>query len=172
MIYFSKYVDVSAKILEAIASIMLFMMIIHIVIDVFLKYFLNFPMPDTTVYVAYYYMVGCVFLPLAFVEKARQGISVDILYDRLPAAGKIVLAVIATVSTIAFFGVLGIQSLFDAIEGYEKGEFADGATVVYVWPGRFLMPVGFAVGFLVLVLRLVEELRGKIGQSHEKGSTP
>lgn len=156
--------------LEIIAALALSIMILHIVLDVALKYLFNTPIPDVSSYVAHYYMVSCVFLPLAFVERERQAISVDVLYDRLSRSAKRRLAILATLATLVFFGLLGFQSLFDAMDSYAKGEFVDGATTVPIWQGRILIPVGFAVALLVLLQRLVGESRGEIGDDHERGA--
>ena len=55
----------SNRLLE-ISGLLLLVMMLHVTLDVALKYLLNQPVPGTLEVVSYYYMVGTVFLVMVF----------------------------------------------------------------------------------------------------------
>ena len=62
----------------AIAGVFMVAMMLNIVADVLSKWLLNFPIDGTLEFVANYYMVGLIFLPLAYVQRAGGHIVVEI----------------------------------------------------------------------------------------------
>ena len=154
-----KIVPVVARLLEKCAAVILLLMVLHVVADVLLKFLFNYPLPGTLNIVANYYMVACVFLPIAIVELTRGNISVDLFFQLLPKPARFVLLIIGTLFSLFFFALLGYQSIFDALKSFEKGEFIDGIIIVQIWPSRFILPLGLGIVTFVLVYRLIHELR-------------
>ena len=144
-----------------IAGAALVLMMTNVAADVTLKYLFNMPIPGTAEVVAAYYMIGVVFLPLAWIETHNRPIVVELFYDRMPGWAKPPLDVLGTLASLAFYGFLLWQSIKIAFESFEKGEYVDGMWRVVVWPSRFLIPLGLMVAMLVLLLRLSIVIRGQ-----------
>ena len=144
-----------------IAGAALVLMMTNVAADVTLKYLLNMPIPGTAEVVAAYYMIGVVFLPLAWIETHNRPIVVELFYDRMPGWAKPPLDALGTLASLVFYGFLLWQSIKIALESFDRGEYVDGMWRVVVWPSRFLIPLGLLVAMLVLLLRLSTVIRGQ-----------
>ena len=153
--------DRLTRALTWIGGAALVLMMIHVVADVTLKYLFNKPVPGTAEIVAAYYMIGVVFLPLAWIETHNRPIVVELFYDRMPPWAKPPLDALGTAASLTFYGFLFWQSVKIALESYERGEYVDGMWRGVVWPSRFLIPMGLAIALLVLAVRLWNTLRGQ-----------
>ena len=153
--------DTLASALAYIAGLSLVLMMVHVTLDVVLKYFFKMPIPGTAEVVAAYYMIGTVFLPLAYIEVNNRPIVVELFYDRLPDALQRPLDVLATALSIVFYAFLMWQSTKIALSALESGEYIDGLWRVVVWPSRFLIPLGLLAACAALVLRLAMLLTGR-----------
>ncbi len=152
--------DHFASVLAYLAGLSLVLMMAHVTLDVVLKYFFKLPIPGTAEVVAAYYMIGTVFLPLAYIEVHNRPIVVELLYDRLPQALQRPLDVLATVLSIVFYAFLAWQSVKIALSALENREYIDGVWKVVVWPSRFLIPLGLLAACAALALRLITLLTG------------
>jgi TRAP-type C4-dicarboxylate transport system permease small subunit len=141
-----------------IAGIMMCLMMLHISADVFFKYTFNRPIFGTVETVQYYYMIGAVYLPLAFVQLRGGQISVELLFNRLPAWGQRAADGCALICTIVFFGILAYQSWLDAVNSWQIGEIVMGSATTPIWPSRFFLPISFGLVCLVSMLRLIDEV--------------
>lgn len=141
------------------AAVVVLLMMTHITLDVVAKYLFNYPLPGTLPIVANYYMVAVVFLPVAFVEIRKESIAVDLFYQMFPNWLKHMSTVFGTLCTISFFSILAYQSYNNAARAFGNGEFVDGTYVVITWPSRFLLPLSFISVVIVLVMRLIHEIR-------------
>ena len=144
---------------ETLAGCVLMLMVVHIVADVASKAFFNYPLPGTLSIVASYYMIGIVFLPMALAELTRQSISVDLFFNFFSIRSRWVLLILATVLSIVFYAALTYESVPMALKSMRKGEFVDGTIYLITWPGRFFLPIAFFLVVLVLVYRLIGEIR-------------
>lgn len=141
-----------------VATALIAAMLIHIVIDVVLKYVVNNPVPMTAEMVAHYYMVAAVFLPMPLVELRNASVSVDLFYRMFGAAYRRVIILLAYLTQMFFFAVLAYQSWFDALEAFRVGKFVYLDFKLITWPAAFFLPSGFALAALVSVLRIVQVL--------------
>lgn len=146
--------------LAVVAALSLGLMMLHVTADVIGKYLFNSPIPGTAEVVASYYMVAAVFLPLAWVEVRDSSISVELLYGLFPFMAKKMILAIASTLSAAFYGGLAWLSLAPALHAWRIGEVVEGAWRVVVWPTKFLLPLGLALACLVMIIRLVEIVRG------------
>jgi len=142
----------------AAAAVVLLMMLL-IVFDVLAKFVFNSPLPGTLIVVANYYMVATVYLPLAFVELKKDSIAVDLFFQWFPPPMKYLATLFGTLCSIAFFSILTYQSFRDAMGSFSIGEFVDGTFLVITWPSRFFLPLSFGIVVIVLVMRLIHEIR-------------
>jgi TRAP-type C4-dicarboxylate transport system permease small subunit len=156
----NKVSDTLASALAYIAGLSLVLMMVHVTLDVVLKYFFKLPIPGTAEVVAAYYMIGTVFLPLAYIEVHNRPIVVELFYDRMPPALQAPLDVLGTLLSFAFYAFLTWQSTKIALGSFESREYIDGLWKVVVWPSRFLIPLGLAAACVALLIRLLIVVSG------------
>lgn len=147
----------SHRLLE-ISGLLLLVMMLHVVLDVFMKYVFNHPVPGTLEVVSYYYMVGAVFLPIAFVEMARGSVAVDLFYSMMSRPVKVCCMCVVLLTCSAVYGGLAWSTYGDAIRSFSTGEVVMGPVVVVVWPSRFVLPLSFALGALICLFHLAKLL--------------
>lgn len=129
-------------------------MMVHVTLDVALKYIINTPIQGTLEVTAYYYMVSIVVLPMAFVEWTRQSIAVDLFYQMMPPPAQVgVTAVVLLVSALGYGGLAYI-SWPDALESFAKKEIVMGTVNIYIWPARFLLPGALFAAMMVCLFYL------------------
>ncbi|MBR9862237.1 MAG: TRAP transporter small permease [Rhodobacteraceae bacterium] len=140
------------------AAVLLIAMMLHVMADIIGRHLLNAPAPATAELVAYYYMVAVVFLPIPFVELRGRSIVVDLFYNMMPAMFRRGLHGFAILCGICFFAALTYKTSLDAMKAFDRGEMVDGAYLISIWPGRFLLPLSMGLASIVLCLRLVFEV--------------
>ncbi len=156
------------QLLAWVSGLVILLMMIHVMIDVLGKYLLNAPLPGTAEVVAAYYMIGAVFLPLAYVEAAGGSIVVEVIYEKVsPRAQKIMLVAADIISAI-YYSVLAWFSWDLAVRAWRVNETVDGIWRITTWPAKFLLPFGFCLAVVVLVMRV---LRGERGRATDPNST-
>lgn len=130
-------------------------MMVHVTLDVLLKYTIRMPLQGTLEITSYYYMVSVVLLPLGFVEATRQSIAVDLFYQLMgPRLQVAVTLLVLTVCAVGYGG-LAIASIPDALRGFERQEIVMGTINIYIWPARFLLPVTFALAMGICLMHLL-----------------
>ncbi len=135
----------------AAACVVMFLMMLHITLDVGVRYFFNGQIVGTLEWVSFYYMVALVFLGLGLVEMKNENIRVDLFAQMMPARVQLALYIFACLLGLVFFGMLFWQSLTDAIRATRRGEEAMSNFRFLIWPARWALPIGFA-GALLAVL--------------------
>lgn len=155
---FRRAIEWVAYALAAVAAVCLILMMGQIVVDVALKYLLNRPIQGNLEIVSFYYMVGVVFLPLAFVELRHEHISVDLFVLMMPNAVRRIIYALASLVAASFFALLAYQTFVDAVNATRIGEVMMGTNFVPIWPSRWFLPVGFAVMSAVNVLHALRSI--------------
>ncbi|AWB33588.1 TRAP transporter small permease [Orrella marina] len=132
------------------------LMMIHITADVVMRFVFNTPIPGTITYVANYYMLIAIFLPLAYAEHTNAHISVEIFSDRLPACIRRHLeGLIFLGSSIVCF-IVTDRTWQEAIRRFNSGTAVMQADhSIITWPTYFFLPIGFSLLGLVLLLKFV-----------------
>ena len=139
-------------------------MMVHITLDVILKYAISTPIQGTLDITSYYYMVSVVLLPTAFVELTRQSIAVDLFYMMMPYRLRVATAGFVLLLSTAGYGGLAAISWPDAVRAYRLNEIVAGTINVYVWPTRFLLPIALfvtAAVCLMLFYRLLTDSKAR-----------
>jgi TRAP-type C4-dicarboxylate transport system permease small subunit len=157
--------ELLTRLLGWIAGLTVLFMMFHVMIDVIGKYVFNAPLPGTAEVVAAYYMIGCVFLPLAWVEASGGSIVVEVIYEKVPVSAQKVMLVAADVVSAVYYAVLGWFSWEVAARAYDINETVDGIWRITTWPAKFLLPFGFALVVVILILRVLLGERGRIRTS-------
>lgn len=134
-----------------VAGVVMVIMMLHITLDVGVRYFFNGQIVGTLEWVSFYHMVALVFLAFGYVEFKNENIRVDLFAQMMPKQVQFALYIFACVLGIVFFGMLFWQSLQDAISATRRSEEAMSNFRFLIWPARWALPIGFG-GVVMAVL--------------------
>lgn len=157
----------TATVLAGIGGVCTILMMVQIVIDVLSRWIFGSPVTGTMEIVAIYYLVPMTFLPLAAIQLADQHIAVDLFVQLLSPATRRWLALAMSVVALAFTTWLTWLSFGEAFESFDIREVIEtGATVMIIWPSRFVVAGGIGLMAVVLAVQVVQQLRGRaIGET-------
>lgn len=152
--------EVCCRILMIIAGVAMVAMMIHICADVFWKYAFNRPIIGTLEIVANYYMVLCVFLPIAYAQLRRQNLMVELFTLNVPTRYVAILDGIVALLSVCFVGLLAWLVFGEAVNATRNGEIRD---ITYfdmpIWPVRWALPLSFGLMTFVMVVQAINDLR-------------
>ncbi|WP_417210555.1 TRAP transporter small permease subunit [Antarctobacter sp.] len=138
--------------LLTLTAIPMLAMMVHVTLDVILKYTISTPIQGTLEITAYYYMVSVVVLPLAFVELTRQSIAVELFYQMMSSGLQVaVIGFVLLLSAVTYAG-LAVISIPDALRAFEMKEIVMGTVNIYIWPMRFVLPAGLILAAAITMM--------------------
>lgn len=150
-----KALSVVVMVLTAFGGVAIMLMMVHIAADVTGRYFFNAPLPATIAIVSNYYMVIAAFIPLALAQKRDMHISVEVAMQMLPQNIQRHAYSLARIYSAAIFLLLTYTSWIQAETKRAAGSYVmELGFKVPVWPGYYLLPIGFFVMVLVLIYQL------------------
>jgi TRAP-type C4-dicarboxylate transport system permease small subunit len=152
--------DRVAQILALIGSLGVLAMLVHVGIDVAARNIFERPIPATNEIVSRYYMVLIAFLPLAWVERRRSMVSVELLDMALsPGAIRVSDVLVSLFSTLVYATIAWV-TLLTAVQNWRIGAYVDVlGQQLPIWPSYFLPPAGFLLAALVTLMRAVNTLQ-------------
>jgi TRAP-type C4-dicarboxylate transport system permease small subunit len=157
-----RIVDRLGDAMMVIAGAAVVVAIMHITVDVALRYLFRQSLPGTIAIVINYYMPMMAFLPLAFTQRTDGHIVVDLFVSILPQAVQrhivgwvfLLSAMLCTLLTWTTWG--------EAVNKFQRGTFSfEDGTVIATWPGQFLPTIGYGLLTLMLVLQFLRYLTGR-----------
>ena len=138
-----------------VGGVGLFLMMIHVVVDVLARAFFRVALPGTIEVVSSYYMVMAVFLPLAMVQRRDAHIMVNLFTEWMPARRVYKLdtfvRVVFALAAIGFVLVTGEVAIEKTVI-QEKIVTSDG--FVWIWLSRWILPISAAGLALVLLCQI------------------
>ena len=146
--------------LAAIGRLVLLATMLHVTLDVILRFVINQPLAGTVEISSYWSMVALVFLPLAAVECRNGHIAVEIVAQHLGERAQRLLIGVVCLASAFFYTLLAWRSGHEAIEKMRIGEKYSSAMELPIWPPRFLLPLGCGLLVLVLLVKAVRLLGG------------
>lgn len=133
------------------------LMMLHITLEVTLRYIFGIVLPGTLIFVANYYMLFVLFLPFALLELKNRHLAVDVLVVHLPPRLQHLLKILARVVTAAIMGAMTVAAWTQAMAKFRLGETIDqGSSSIVVWPGYFALVAGCGLMTLVAACRALE----------------
>ncbi|AFT68463.1 TRAP transporter, DctQ-like membrane protein [Alloalcanivorax dieselolei B5] len=155
--YLSRVTDMTTL----VGGLAIALMMIHISLDVVLRYLFSTPIPGTITYVSNYYMIVAAFLPLAYAEKLGAHISVEVVTERLPQRIQFHLAHWLILLSAIILGFMTVKTWLEAVTRFEMGTaLVEGGTSIIIWPGYFVLPIGLGLMVLMLVYKFVVYVTG------------
>lgn len=154
--------DRVAQGLALIGSLGVLALLVHVFVDVVTRNLIGRPIPATNEIVSHYYMVLIAFLPLAWVERRKAMVTVELLDMLLSDTAKRLCDVLVALLACAIYAAIAWVTWQTALKNFAIGSFVDVLGYrVPIWPTYFLPPVGFVLAALVTLLRAVLSVRGE-----------
>jgi TRAP-type C4-dicarboxylate transport system permease small subunit len=141
-----------------LACVTMVLMMLHITLDVGVRFLVNGQIVGTLEWVQFYYMVVLVFLAFGYVEYRNENIRVDLFAQMMPMPVQLGLYIFACLLGLVFFGMLSWQTLNDAIRATQREEEAMSNFRFFIWPARWALPVGFAGAVLAVLANLLRAI--------------
>lgn len=159
MVAIEKTLDWLGWILLIFGGILMVLMMLQITLSVLGRYLITQPIPGTLEVVSTYYMVGAVFFPLAYVQRNREHIVVELFTQNLsPRALAGLEGVVYLLSSI-YTGMIAWRGFLSAYKAYDVGEVWTTAYFdLITWPTYWFVPIGFALMTAYLLLHATRDL--------------
>lgn len=149
-----------AETFERVCSVVAILMMLHISVDVLLRYLFSQPLTGTIEIVSAYYMVAIIFLPLAKVTLTKSHIVVDLFTRKF---SKRMIARLDTVNgavTVCYLALIVFATSIEAWAQTSIGEvWQAGAEEISVWPTRWLVPAGTLLMCSATILVMVSTVK-------------
>ena len=143
-----------------LACFFILLMMFHVTLDVLGKYILSIPAPATIEAVQFYYMVALVFLPFAYVARSEGHIFVELFTRNVPPRGQFFLDGLMGILSLLWLIMVTYYAGHEAISSTIEGEFQETAeAVLYVWPSRWLVPLGCGVMALAVISKIIQDFQ-------------
>ena len=157
----ARLADGLVRLLALVGALGVVAMMLHVCADVVLRAVAGRPLPATVEIVARYYMVALAFLPLAWVERRRGMVAVELADRALPPA--LLRASDAAVALLAaaVYAVLAWITWETFQQNRQAGTFVIALDrPVPVWQSYALPPLGFGLACATALARAAALLTG------------
>ena len=134
-----------------IAGLAILVMMLSTTIDTTLRYLFSRPIPGVFE-LNEVILVVCVFLGLAWTQIERGHIRVVLLLRRLPPKWIVVVDLLVWIICFVLITFFGIQSAKEALHSFSILEFRWGSVQMPIWWAKALVPIGFWMMSLQLII--------------------
>ena len=149
-----------ANLFAYLATAVIVVLTLHVCVDVASRYIFNLPLPGTTEMVAKYYMVGAVFLPLAYCQIHRQHFSATLFEAYLPA---MLVRRVDGIHDLIMCLLAGLYAYCTGLAAYDATLIGERVQTAFypllTWPSRWLVPIGTGVLCIVAGLQFIISFR-------------
>lgn len=141
-----------------LAAVLAFLLCFLVVADVVGRGAFNSPVQGTTEIVSLSIVVIC-YLQAGYAIRSGGMLHVDMFVSLGGPRARSVMACIAALAGLLFFGIICYGSVEGAIHAWTSNEFeGEGALRVPVWPTRFVVVIGTFLASVSYLLVLLENL--------------
>jgi TRAP-type C4-dicarboxylate transport system permease small subunit len=144
--------------LTVIAVVFLFVIMMLVVADVFMRYVVNRPFSFTYDLIGLYLLAGVFFLTLSDALREHAHVGVDILLHRFSPAGRRLSEIVTALVGLFVFILISKLGFDRALDNFQQNDVLAGAIPWPTWISAALVPFGCGV----LVLRLALQLVGNV----------
>jgi len=145
-----------------LAGIMVVMLVVHVTVDVLMRFVFETPLNSTILFVSAFYMVAIAFLPLGAVEQKDGHIAVELLAEKFPVKVQSFLAGLATLLTCIVTTTVAIRTGDEALAKYIGGAFSiEAGGKVITWPTYLSLPIGFGLMAIVSGWKFICMITGR-----------
>lgn len=159
------------KILEIIAAAFIFVMMLHVLVNVVGRYAFNSPVRGTLEIVQYWYMPIVAFLGFIVAKHLNEHIEAPIIFDSLTWGNRRLLVIINALVAVATCLLFAYFTFFgQALHGLQIGATA-GASTVPIWPVMFLVPIVYVTLSMQWAFDVIRAGRGQIVERDDADQT-
>lgn len=142
-----------------LASFFMVAMMFHVVADVVSKWFFNFPLIGTLEVVSNYYMVGLIFLPLAYVQRKGSHIVAEIFTQSMAWRARLILDGVVGIFLFVYAATFVWHTSVEGARKTVELEYLEATSMlIVIWPVRWFLPAGFGILGLMALYQAVRGL--------------
>ncbi|MFV9475186.1 TRAP transporter small permease [Advenella sp. RU8] len=131
------------RVITLIGGAAIALMMIHITADIIARFFINKPLPGTITFVAHYYMIIAIFLPLAYTEQCKAAISVELISGFFsPKMNKFVDMFGSLFVSVTAFLIMYVSWGVALKNLASKTSVMQGDYTIPTWPSYFILCFG------------------------------
>ncbi|MBE0591855.1 MAG: TRAP transporter small permease [Gemmatimonadales bacterium] len=155
MFVLQRFLHRLSVVLMVVAALAILLMTFHITADVLLKVFFNMPIIGTLEIVTYFYMVACIFLPLAHLQATGTPILVELFTQKLEPGAIARLDRFGALLTAFYLGMFAWWGGVMAIGKTRIGETIDATYFeLPIWPMRWVLVGSCALAAVIALLQV------------------
>jgi len=150
---FEKLMETLGRWTGNIGMVFLFLLMLIITVDVFLRVFFNSPIKGVNE-LAEYSLLIMVFLTISFVQSLKANISVDILYSKFPPKLQMVMDIFTDILCL----VISVLMLRQSIVFNRYLATSNGRTMILKIPQspvQFVMVIGLGMLSIVFLIQII-----------------
>lgn len=148
-----------SKTFGVIAAVLIIVIMLSTAADVAVRQATGASIPGVVEY-SEVLMVGLVFLGLAYAQRARAHIGVDLVTERMPVRVAHIARAIGLTIAFVVLAIMAYETFEVALRSFESREFRFGLVQVPIWPARMIIPIGLVALLLELSISLYDEIVG------------
>ncbi|MFC1929439.1 TRAP transporter small permease subunit [Chloroflexota bacterium] len=142
------------------AGLFLFGIMALVVVDVTLRALLNRPIQASLESVEFL-MVGVVFLGLAYTQRKRGFVRMELIVSRLSSSARWYVDYVGFILMISFFAIFTWQAAIVAWRSIQIREYTWGLVPLPIYPAKIAITIGCGVILIELILEIVQHHREK-----------
>ena len=152
-------------ILEFMAIILIFAMLVVMLIDVFGRYILSSPLP-AAIEIVSLLLATVVFLALGSAEEKKANIRMELIVERLPVRPQSLIGVFGSLLGLFFFGLLVWGLTGDLVSSWHLKETMGVIVLIPIWPVKVVI----VLGSVVLCVNLLKSVLVLLSKTTRLGS--
>ena len=112
--------------------------------------------------------VCSIYLTIAYVQRTKSNIAVDVFVLRLPKSKQQILAIIQLILPLAFCLLIISASWDFAFDSWQLREATDGEPFHPIYPAKITVALGVTLLLLQIFADLIQEIKSYITKSSER----
>ncbi len=137
----------------------LFIMMVWIFADVFMRTLFNSPIPGTTEITGEYFMVIIIFLSLSYALRKKDHIQVLVLFEKLSDKSQSVLKILTNILILVVLIISAYTMFNTSIDSLERNIRSSSVLGYPISPALFLIAIGITFLCCRLIVESIEEIK-------------
>ncbi|OPY86538.1 MAG: Tripartite ATP-independent periplasmic transporter [Smithella sp. PtaU1.Bin162] len=146
-----------------IAGGFVIIMMLALIREVIGRYFFNSP-TEWSVDLSEFLMVAMVYIGTAYTTSIDGHVRADFIYGQIKGKRKAYLDIFIDLASIFYVSIIFWEGWLLAKESFISGEVSSGGVRWPLFPFQFMVPIGAAMVILLLIVRLVHNIRFVLGK--------
>lgn len=139
--------------LVIVAGIFVLVMMLITMGDVVMRSLFNSPL-EGAFEITEFMMAGVVFLGLAYMQREKGHLAIEVFTERMPPWGRTVVRIFGYLVALALFAAIAYETTGLAYEAWDIQDYTMGAARLPLWPVKSAI----ALGSILFCIRLVVDM--------------